>query len=53
MADAVDKFQNKYKTREERENALKRMTNEEIDELIKVAGNPQAKIYYKSFKKKS
>ena len=48
----VGAFQEKYPTNEEREKALKLMSNEEIDNLISGAGTVQAKIYYSSFKKK-
>lgn len=44
-------FQKKYPTREERENALQSMTNEEIDEIIESCGTVQAKVYYSGFKK--
>ena len=44
-------FQEKYKTKEEREKQLKKMTNEEIDELINSCGTVQGKGYYASFKK--
>jgi hypothetical protein len=47
----VKAFQEKYKTKEAKEKALKAMTNEQIDELIADCPNIQAKIWYKSFKK--
>lgn len=52
MYEKVKAFQEKYKTREAKEQALKSMSNKEIDELIKDSPNTQAKIWYKSFKKK-
>ena len=44
-------FQEEHPTREEREEVLKQMSNEEIDEIIETCGTVQAKIYYKRFKK--
>lgn len=52
MADIIEDFQKKYPTRAEKEKALRNMTNEQIDELIKASTNVQAKIFYASFKKK-
>ena len=48
----IQEFQKIYPTREEREEKLKTMSNEEIDEIIKSCGIVQAKIYYSKFKKK-
>lgn len=47
----IEEFQAKYPTRSEKENALRNMSNEQIDELINASGNIQAKIFYASFKK--
>jgi hypothetical protein len=47
----VYEFQDLYPTREEREEKLKTMNNEEIDEIIKSCGTVQGKIYYSKFKK--
>ena len=49
--DLIYDFQEKYETREKREEALRRMSNEEIDELIKSASSIQCKIYLSKFKK--
>lgn len=51
MTDIIKDFQEKNPTKKDKENALKKMTNEQIDELIKASGNVQAKIFYSSFKK--
>ena len=48
----VFEFQKKYRTKEEREKALKKMTNDEINEIIKTCGTMQGKIYYGKFRKK-
>ena len=48
----VRKFQEEHPTKASREEALRNMTNAQIDELIKASGIVQAKIYYASFKKK-
>ena len=47
----IETFQKKYPTRAEKEKALNNMTNAQIDELINVSNNIQAKIFYSSFKK--
>lgn len=47
----VLKFQKDHPTKQDKINALKKMSNEQIDELIKDSPNIQAKIWYKSFKK--
>ena len=51
MNDLIEEFQERYKTREEREEALKRMSNEEIDKLIECPSSIQCKIYLSKFKK--
>ena len=38
--------------KEAKEEALKKMTDEEIDELIKASTNIYGKIFYSSYKKK-
>ena len=48
----IDAFQKKYPTKAEKEEALRKMSNEEIDVLIKASYTVQAKIFYSSFKKK-
>ncbi len=48
----IDIFQLKYPTKEAKEEALKNMTDEEIDELIKASTNIYGKIFYSSYKKK-
>lgn len=49
--DVIEKFQKENPTKRDKENALKKMTNAQIDELISHAGTMQAKIFYKQFKK--
>ena len=48
----ASEFQEKYPTKQDKEEALKKMTNDEIDELINACPNIYAKICYSSFKKK-
>ena len=48
----IEIFQLKYPTKEAKEEALKNMTDEEIDELIKASTNIYGKICYSSYKKK-
>ncbi len=50
--DIVNEFQDKYPTKKDKEEALKKMTNEQIDVLINANPNIYAKICYSSFKKK-
>lgn len=47
----IDIFQQKYPKKEAKEEALKKMTDEEIDELIKASTNIYGKICYSSYKK--
>lgn len=47
----VFEFQDAHPNKDEREKALKLMSNEQIDKLISTCGTPQAKTYYASFKK--
>ena len=46
----IKAFQEKNPTKEEKEKALQKMTNEEIDVLINSSGNIYAKIFYSKFK---
>lgn len=46
----VWEFQEKHPTKEQREEALKTMTDKEIDEIIESCGTMQGKIYYSKFK---
>lgn len=48
----INKFQNKYKTSKEKENALKKMQNKDIDFLIYCSDNLYANIFYSKFLKK-
>ena len=48
----INKFQNKYKTSKEKENALKEMKNKDIDFLIYCSDNLYANIFYSMFLKK-
>lgn len=47
----VDEFQEKYKTKQEKIEALKKMSNKEIQHLIDTSSNTYGKIFYKSFLK--
>ncbi len=47
----IEIFQLKCPTKEAKEEALKKMTDEEIDELIKASTNIYGKICYSSYKK--
>lgn len=47
----VDEFQKKYPSKKEKIEALKKMSNEEINNLIKTSTNVYGKIFYKSFLK--
>lgn len=49
----LQEFQDKYPSKEDREEAVKHMSDEEIDELIASAGIVQAKIEYSRLKKKN
>ena len=51
MNDIIEKFQRDYPTKAEKDEALSKMSNAEIDELIEASSNIQGKIYYSSFKK--
>ena len=47
----IIEFQEKYPTKADKEQALRNMSNEEIDALINATNNIYAKIFYSSFKK--
>lgn len=47
----IDKFQKTYKTREEKENALKEMEDKDINFLIYCSCNIHANIFYSKFLK--
>lgn len=47
----VREFSAKYPTRKEKEEALRKMSDEEIDALIRDCPNIQGKIFYSKFKK--
>ena len=44
-------FQKKYPTKAAKEQALRGMSNAQIDSLVKQCGTQQGKIFYSSFKK--
>ena len=46
-------FGDKYPTKAEKEEALKQMSDEEIDELIETQNNVYGKIFYSKFKSKN
>lgn len=45
-----DEFQKAYPTKSEKEEALRKMSDEQIDALIKSTSNRYAKIFYSKFK---
>jgi len=49
--DILMEFQKKYPTRKEKEAVLQKMSDEEIDSLIKSCSSVQGKIFYSRFKK--
>lgn len=49
--DIINTFQERYPTKQEKEYALRNMTDEEIDVLIKASPSVYGKIFYTSFKK--
>lgn len=51
MGKINDEFHEKYPTREEKEEALRNMTDEQIDEMIEAMPNIYGKIFYSRFKK--
>ena len=52
MNKIIEDFQRKYPTREEKENALKDMSDAQIDELIEAQPNIYGKIFYEKFRSK-
>ena len=50
--DIISAFQTEYPTKQEKENALRNMTEEEIDVLIKASPSVYGKIFYSHFRKK-
>lgn len=48
----INRFQKKYKTSKEKEEALKKMTNKDINFLIYCSDNLYANIFYSKFLKK-
>ena len=52
MNKIIEEFQEKYPTKEEKEKALEKMSNEEIQKLINASTNIYGKIFYKQFLKK-
>ena len=51
-AKAIKKFQKKYKTKEAKEEALKKMDNSDIEFLNYCSNTISAKIFYSKFRKK-
>lgn len=51
MMEKVIAFSKKYPTKKAKEEALRKMSDEEIDELIDDCPNIQGKIFYSKFKK--
>ena len=49
----VYEFQEKYPSRWEREEGVKKLSDDEIDEIIESCGTVQGKIYYSQLKKKN
>ena len=47
----IERFQKAYRTKIQKEQALREMPNAQIDNLINAAENVQAKIFYSSFKR--
>ena len=52
MSNLIDEFQSKYPTKQAKEQALKKMSNSEIQKLIKASTNMYGKIFYSKFLKK-
>lgn len=48
----INRFQKKYKTSKEKEEALKKMVNKDINFLIYCSDNLYANIFYSKFLKK-
>ena len=51
MSKIIEEFQEKYPTKEDKEKALMKMSDEEIDILVRESKNVYAKIFYSKFKK--
>ncbi len=49
----IKKFQKKYKTREAKEEALKKMSNSDIEFLNYCSDTIYAKIFYSKFRKRN
>ena len=49
--DIISAFHTRYPTKQEKENALRNMANEEIDGLIKASPSVYGKIFYSHFRK--
>ena len=47
----INEFQELYPSKEEREEAVKKLSDDEIDEIIESCGTVQGKIYYSQLKK--
>ena len=52
MSKIIEDFQKKYPTKAAKENALRGMTNAQIDKLVNASTSVQGKIFYSSFKDK-
>ena len=52
MSKILDEFQKKYPTKDAKENALKNMSDTEINKLINESTNIYGKIFYSKFLKK-
>ena len=50
MNKAIEDFQKKYPTKAQKEQALRGMSNAQIDKLINASTNVQGKIFYSKFK---
>ena len=51
MHEIIRKFQEQNPSKNDKEKALSKMTDDEIDAMIEACPNIQAKIFYGSFKK--
>lgn len=49
----VFEFQDKYPTKEEKEEAAKHMSDEELDEIISSCDNTYGKIFYSKLKERN
>ena len=48
----IEEFQKKYPAKADKEAALKKMSNAQIEALIKASTNTYQKIFFSKFKKK-